>query len=275
MGLIDFFRSSETQTETHSWDLVSHDPTIQPVDALTAALAERIMEHKCRGCPHHYQAWRTRVLGGSAVPASSRDALRAFIRPVFGLPEEPESVAQDHMEGFVAQYLWYFLAMEMTSREAVERIEPPGFKATDPGGDGLVIHRVDEGYLMFRLWEIKKCVGEGSVSSTVGTAYRQLGAKATEYLARYTVIGQELDEKPELANFYGQLIELWVDARREAAAGICVATSQEKVPTRCFTTFGKRFPEFVEPVRLLGMLTAIEDLSCFTRRVRQYIWTGL
>jgi len=274
MGLSELFRSSETQAETHSWHLVSHDPAIQPVDALATALAERIMEHRCRGCPHHYEAWQTRVLGGSAVPESSRDALRAFIKPVFGVPEDSESVSQDHMEGFVAQYLWYFLAMEMPSGEPVQRVEPPGFAATDPGGDGLVIHRIDQGYLMFRLWEIKKRVGQGSVSSTVSRAYRQLGTKATEYLARYTVIGQELDD-PELADFYGQLIDLWVDARPEAAAGVCVATSLDHVPSRCFTTFGRRFPEFVEPIRLRGMLTAVGDFSDFTMRVRQYIWTGL
>jgi hypothetical protein len=274
MGLSEFFRSSETQAETHSWDLVSHDAGIQPVDALAAALAERIMEHRCRGCPHHYEAWQTRVLGGSAMPDSSREALRAFIKPVFGLPEDCESVPQDHMEGFVAQYLWYFLAMEMPTREPVERVEPPGFAATDPGGDGLVIHRVDEGYLMFRLWEIKKCVGEGKVSSTVTRAYRQLGMKATEYLARYTAIGQELGE-PELADFYGQLIDLWVDARPEAAAGVCVATSVGQVPTRCFSTFGQRFPQFVDPVRLRGMLTAVGDFSDLTLRVRQCIWIGL
>jgi len=232
------------------------------------------MEHRCRGCPQHYQAWQTRVLGGSAVSDSSRDALRAFIKPVFGLPEDPESVSQDHTEGFVAQYLWYSLATEMPSGEPVERVEPPGFVGTDPGGDGLVIHRTDEGYLMFRLWEIKKCVGRGKVSSTVSRAYRQLGTKATEYLARYTVIGQELGNT-ELADFYGQLIDLWVDARPEAAAGVCVATSLDQVPTRCFTTFGRRFPEFVYPVRLRGMLTAIDDFSDFTLKVRQCIWTGL
>jgi hypothetical protein len=275
MGLSELFRSSETRTETHSWNLVSHDPTVQPVDALAAALAELIMEHRCRGCGHHYRAWRARVLGGSSVPESSRDALRAFIAPVFGLPEDPASVPQDHMEGFVAQYLWYFLALEMTDREAVERVEPPAFKATDPGGDGLAIHRIGSGRLMFRLWEIKKCAGERArVSSTVSTAYSQLGAKATEYLARYTAIGQEFDD-PELADFYGQLIELWVDARPEAAAGVSVATSKAKVPRRCFTTFGKRFPEFVEPVRLRGMLTAIDDFSHFAVRVRAHIWSGL
>jgi hypothetical protein len=275
MGLSEFFQSSETQADTHSWRLVSHDPTIEPVDALAAGLARRIVKHKCRGCPHHYKAWKARALGGSAMPGSSREALRAYIKPVFGVPEDSESVPRDHMEGAVAQYLWYFLAIDLPSDEPVERVEPAGFAATDPGGDGLIIHRIDEEYLMFRLWEIKKCVGQGRVSSTVSRAYRQLSTRATEYLARYTAIGQEINNNPELAEFYGQLIDLWVDARPEAAAGISVATSQDKVPTRCFTTFGQRFPGFVEPVRLRGMLTAVDDFSDLATKVRQHIWRGL
>jgi hypothetical protein len=179
----------------------------------------------------------------------------------------------DHLEGFVGQMLWYFLYLESPPEELV-RVEPPGFRVTDPGGDALAIHRMQEGYLMFRLWEMKKCTGGSTVSSAVNTAYNQLNAKATEYLARYTAIGQELPD-PELTGFYGQLIELWIEARPEAAAGISVATSLDHIPQRCFTTFGKHFPGFVDPIRLRGMLTAIGDFSAFALKVREFIWTGL
>lgn len=279
MRLSDFFQSSETVAETHSWTLSSHDPTTSPQDALARALAERIMEHQCRGCPHHYQAWKQRIDGGPPPSGASRKALiEAFIGPVFGLPENPDAVPLDHMEGFVSQLLWYFLYLESPPEEIV-RVEPPGFKVTDPGGDALAIHRMQGEYLMFRLWEIKKLTSDprsssSSVSSTVNDAYGQLNAQALEYLARYTAIGQELSE-PELAEFYGQLVDLWLEARKEAAAGVSVATSLCHIPQRCFTTFGKHFPRFVDPVRLRGMLTAIGDFSAFTLRVREYIWKGL
>lgn len=279
MRLSDFFQSSETMSETHTWILASHDPTTSsPQDALAKALAERIMEHQCRGCPHHYQAWKQRVDGGPPPPGASRKALvEAFIEPIFGLPENPDAIPLDHLEGFVSQLLWYFLYLESPPEEIV-RVEPPGFKSTDPGGDALAVHRVQSEYLMFRLWEIKKFTGDpqsgASVSSTVGDAYRQLNSKALEYLARYTVIGQELSE-PELVDFYGQLVDLWLDARREASAGVSVATSLCHIPQRCFTTFGQRFPGFVDPVRLRGMLTAVGDFSAFTEKVREFIWIGL
>ena len=102
----------------------------------------------------------------------------------------------------------------------------------------------------------------------------RVNAKATEYLARYTTIGQEIPDA-ELADFYGQLIDLWIDARPEASAGVSVATCVTRVPTKCFTTFGKHFPKFTEPIRLRGMLTAIQDFPTFASKVREYIWKGL
>jgi len=273
MGLSEFFQLSETRTGTHSWTLVSHDVVTSPPEALANALAEQIVEFQCRGCLHHYQAWKAHVEGVASLADSSRDALKAFFKTVVGLPENPDAVPLDHLEGFVAQLLWYFLSLETPSQEIV-RAEPPGFKVTDPGGDGLIVHRMPAGYLMFRLWEIKKCTGSSKVTSTVNTAYGQLSAQATEYLARYTTIGQELAD-PELKEFYGKLIELWLDASPEASAGVSVTTSKDHVPQRCFTTFGNRFHRFVEPVRLRGMITAISDFHAFALQVRDYIWTGL
>lgn len=279
MRLSDFFQSSETRSDTHTWSLSNHDPTTSsPQDALAEALADRIMEHQCRGCLHHYQAWKQRTGGGPPPSGTSREALsKGLIGPIVGLPENPGAVPLDHLEGYVSQLLWYFLYLESPPEEIV-RVEPPGFKSTDPGGDALAIHRVQGEHLMFRLWEIKKFTGDPesstSVSSTVNTAYGQLTAKALEYLARYTVIGQELSD-PELVDFYGQLVDLWLDARKEAAAGVSIATSLCHVPQQCFTTFGQHFPKFVDPVRLRGMLTAVGDFSAFALKVREFIWKGL
>jgi hypothetical protein len=273
--LSDFFELSETAADTHSWTLVSTDPDFSsPEDELARVLADRIVEHQCRGSPHLYAAWRQRVDEGEPLSDSSRRALaEGFLRPVCGLPEEPEAVSQDHLEGFVGEMLWYFLHLEVPPEEII-RVEPPGFASTDRGGDSLAIHRVQEGYLMFRLWEMKKCVGASTVSSAVNTAYNQLNALALEYLARYATVGQELPHE-ELADFYSRLVDLWIDARPEAAVGVSVATSHNHVPQRCFTTFGNHFPEFVDPLRLRGMLTAISDFSSFSRKVRDHVCGAL
>jgi hypothetical protein len=276
----DLFLSSDTAAETHTWTLVKHDPASFPVaDLLAQMLADKIMKHLCRGCPHHYQAWKQCSSDGSPLPEASQQILKeAFIGPIFGLPENPDAVPTAHLEGFVGQMVWYFLYLESPPEELI-RVEPPGFKATDPGGDSLAIHRINGDYLMFRLWEIKKFAGDptlgtASVSSTISTAYSQLDANALEYLARYTAIGQEVAD-PVLADFYGRLIDYWIEAQKEASVGVSVVTSLCYVPQQCFTTFGDRFPKFVTPVRLRGMLAAIGDFSSFVTTVRNYIWTGL
>jgi hypothetical protein len=278
-GLKSFFESSHRVSSTHSWILAEHDPEASsPRNALAAILASLIVKHRCRGCPQYYQAWKLHVDGGPEVAGSARKALEAFIGSVVGLPDRPDLVPIDHLEGFVSEMVWYFICQELPT-EPIVRIEPPGFRPTDSGGDGLVIHRVPDEYLMFRLWEIKKFVKRDeevstSVSSTVSRAYAQLDARATEYLARHTAIGQELPD-PELAEFYSRLIEYWIDATPEAAAGVSVAISLDQIPRTCFSTFGRRFPRFVEPVRLRGLLTAIGDLSDFALQVRDQVWKGL
>lgn len=271
MELGDFFEPSETIAETHSWILLRHDSDVFRSEILAEILADSIIRLLCRGCPHHYQAWRQCMDSESSLSGASRSFISASIRRGLGLPEEHRS--QNHLEGFIAEYLWYFLSLGAVFCEEVVRIEPPGFAPTDPGGDGLVIHRVSAGYLMFRLWEIKKS-GSALVRDAVNVAYGQLDRKATEYLARYTAIGQELDDV-ELAEFYGQLIDLWVDAMPGAAAGVSVATSLDCAFSECFTTFGERFPRFVDPVRLRGMLTAIGDFSAFAENVRNFVWRAL
>lgn len=274
MELSDFFQSTVTDAGTHSWSLVSHDPTSAPTEALARTLSTKIMEQLCRGCPQHFQAWQAGLDDGSELVGASEATIKAFVNIAFGLPNTPKP--DDHVEGYVAEQLWYFLSLEVSTDEEIVRVEPPGFASTDPGGDGLIIHRLQQGELMFRLWEIKKCAGNSNVSRTVGNAYDQLQSNAIEYLARYTAIGQELpDDDGELADFYGRLTELWIEGHPGAAAGVSVATSSDSVPRRCFSTFGNRFPQFTSPARLRGMLAAIDDFSEFASTVRDYVWTGL
>ncbi len=272
MKLSNFFRQIETAEQTHAWTLIRHDPILTPIYSLAVCLADKIMKDRCIQCPHHYEAWKHRFLSGTQLPPTSYEALsKGFIKPIFGLPTQ--ALSSDHLQGAVSQYLWYFLVLE-SSVEPIRRIERSGFAATDHGGDGMAIHQVPDGDLMFRLWEIKKSTGQSPVSNTVNTAYKQLKTRATEYLARYTAIGQELQDT-ELAEFYGKLIDLWIDASPEASVGVAVATNSTNIPSNCFTTFGTQFPRFTTPNRLRGMLTAIDDFPLFSEKVQQAIWKGL
>jgi len=265
MDLSGFFHESETLLETHSWTLVRHDSDVISIEAIAEMLADGIIKLLCRGRPQHYRAWRQCKDNGMLLSGSSREAIAAFIRQGLGLPEEP--IIQDHLGGFVAEYLWYFLSHEINRVEII-RIEYPRFAPTDHGDDGLIIHRMPDGYLVFRLWEIKKYTGDSLVANTVNTAYRQLNAKATEYLIRYTSIGQEL-ENIELADFYSRLIEIWINAGPSVAAGVSVVTFLRCVTCQCFTHFGNRFQRFTGPVRLQGLLMVIGDFSYFARKVKK------
>lgn len=278
MALADFFAIKETEEGTHRWVLTAHDPAKSPEVLLATTLADRIVQHQCRGAPHLYEAWKAQANEGTMTAGNVNLALRAFLEPVFGPKGQPGAVSTDHLEGYVAEMLWYFLCLEL-SVEMVVRSEPPGFKSTDPGGDALIVHRMDGAMLMFRLWELKKYAPSSSGASTsakptVRRAFTQLDSKALEYLARYTAIGQELDEE-ELAEFYGKLVELWIDGSPQAAAGVSVATSECYVADDCFSEFGDYFPDFLVPNRLRGMLNSVADYSGFVREVQRQVWKGL
>ena len=270
--LQSFIRTTQAK-KTHTWALQMHDPALLNADTLAIRLADRIMELRCRGAVHHLAAWRARAGGGAAPDAVTREALTAFVAPAFGLPAAPAPV--DHIEGFVAEHLWHALMSDGAQNESIVHLESPSFRATSPGGDGLVVHSDAAGALSFRLWELKKCTGGHTVSGTVSKAYRQLDVSAARYLAEYTAVGQRLAD-PQLASLFSQLVELWIRADAKAAAGVAVHTSRVNVPGgQCFTTFGQRFPRFTNPVRLRGLVTAVEDFTLFSSRVRDRIWAGL
>lgn len=275
MNITDFFELVETAERTHRWTLACHEGEHSPIDELARVLAIKIMEHRLR--PLHFQAWESRLNGGEPLSDKIRATILAFTEPAFGNFSEPDSIPVDHLEGLVSQYLWYFICKEVSSETIVKEI-PPGFKSTDPGGDALMIHRLEDGHLRFRLWEIKKLVHRNedattTTNSTIARAYEQLRSNALEYLARYTSIGQELD--PELNDFFGRLVEMWLDATPEASAGVSINTSESCIGPNSFNDFGEKFPEFIDPVRLLGMIAAVEDFGLLSSKVQEYVWKGL
>jgi hypothetical protein len=279
MALTDLFISTFHNNRTHNWILNSHNSQIGTIENLAYALSTEIVRFRCRRCSQHFDSWRNKAENNIPLNKAAKNALRAFLVPTFGDPDHNDMIPNiDHLEGFVGEWLWYFLITENPT-EPIIHIIPPGFKSTDPGGDALIIHRVINDELHFRLWEMKKFAPRATDSkqrlgTTVDKAYSQLNTNALEYLARITATEQELD-CPELENFIGLLPDLWIDASPQAAAGISIATSLSHMSYNCFDDFGQQFPTFTNPIRLLGMLTCIGDFSAFTVKVKEYVWKGL
>ena len=278
-GLSNCFKSIFHSEQTHNWILNHHIFEEVTIDELAQILAKEIVRFRCRRCLQHFDAWVRKVDENVPLPESSKAALRAFLGPTFGTNDNQYATPNiDHLEGFVGEWLWYFFNIEKQS-DAIVHIVIPGFKSTDPGGDGLIIHRLTNGQLLFRLWEMKKFSprAENStqqLSATVRNAYSQLNLKATEYLARITATEQESDDS-EIEEFIGMLPDLWIDSSPQASAGVSIATSLRHASENCFNDFGQQFPRFTNPVRLLGMLTGINDFSALAVKVKENVWKGL
>ncbi len=268
---------NSTICTTHRYTRLDHQDQAVSVDDLAACLADRIMCFRCRGRPSYYEAWRRKVDTGESPKASTlRELGEGFIKGAFGLPDGSATVPDDHLQGLVAQYLWYFVIQEIQMFEPLEDIQPVGFRAIDHGGDSLTLHRINASELRFRLWEIKKATRKARVNSTIRRACRQLVDRALEYLAEFTPVAEHYrGDDPEKAEIYGQLLELWLQNSPKAAAGVSVATSVSKIPKGKLEDLGKHMPGFTQPLRLEGLLNVLGDFEDFAEKVQQHIWKGL
>jgi hypothetical protein len=236
-----------------------------------AIVADDAVKWQCRGAIQHYDAWRAAVAQGIQLSADAKRKLVPFIKPAFGLPSDPPLT--DHLQGHVAEYVWYILAREnVPAGLTLRTIEGPSFLVTAPGGDGLVVHQRDDHVLIFRLWEIKKHDSTGGVSRTVSRALRQLDEKAEEYLAQLTALAGTYD--PDVAQLYAALSDLWLDRDERAGAGVAVSTSDQYLPRRCFGRMHTRFPE-LSVDQLAGLVVALGAFPAFARSVRDRIWSVL
>lgn len=239
------------------------------------SVADGTMRWRCRGARQTYEAWRTAVTSGVALEGKDREKVVPFVQTLFGLPGRARP--DEHARGWLAEYVWYQLSAELDDvPERLIRLEGPSFHATEPGGDGLAVWaRVADGLLAFCIWEIKSHIGAAGISSTVGRAYRQIGTRATEYLAKLTGIEAVARADPALDELYAGLVDLWVDCSDRAGAGVAVVTHAHLAPARCFSTMYHHFPGRTSPGQLQGLVAAIGDFATFTRDVRERVWTPL
>lgn len=249
---------------------LSH-PSTESRRAAVAIVADAAVRWQCRGAVQRYDAWRQAVEDGTRLSEDQSRKLVPFIRPAFGLPTR--ELPTDHLQGHVAEHVWYILAQENLPNDLTLRmIEGPSFSVTTPGGDGLAVYQRNDAVLVFRLWEIKKHESTMHLSRTVARAYTQLDKSADVYLAELTTLAGTYE--PEIAELYAALSDLWIDRDERAGAGVAVSTSDSHLPDRCFGTMHKSFPDFgVEQMH--GLVVSLGDFPAFASAVRDRVWSAL
>lgn len=240
-------------------------------------LAEDAMRIRCGKSPA-LTRWRDRRDGGPPTTGARKAAVEAYARIGFGLPGAPANV--DHLQGHVAELLWNRLIQERSvCRDRRRLVYAHSVKPDplEPGGDGLVVYEIDDGTLVFRLWEIKKHDSQATrVSATIGRASKQLSSRGQEYLAK--LAGPEtVAQAGPLGAFYANIVELWLDGSDQAGAGVSVGTSAQYAPAgpQAFNSIATAFPHFKRPGQVESIVVAVPDFPSFAERVREIVWSGL
>jgi hypothetical protein len=243
-----------------------------PEADLARLLAEHIVLDRVGRRIDLMDTWRAVRDGRDDVDQRLRSVLDELVRPGVGSRDVPRS--RDHLEGFIAEHLWYAVTRGSEDDEPLRHVWGPSFDVTDPGGDGLAIHVDSAQELFFRLWETKKYTGPGDITATGLRAIRQLDREATRYLARFKGLGEEMGEA-DLADFHSVLVDLWLAKDDQAAIGISLASSSSAVNRSCFARMTRRFPHMDAPHQLRGQANGTDDFPAFVDDVVDEIWNGL
>jgi hypothetical protein len=244
------------------------------LDAAAWLVAEEIMQLRCGRARHIFTAWRSAASGQPPADGTDPSLAAAFVQSTFGLP--PDGASEDHAQGYVAEIAWHMLtAEEQAERRAVAHLAVPDPDVTSPGGDGFVIYRNHgRADLAFRLWEIKKRGGSGSVSATINVAYKQLDVNAERYLAKITGQTEVPGLDPDVLDLLADLVPAWKRGDERAGAGVAVAANAQGLPRQAFTTMHQHFPLFAAG-GIEGCLLGLGSLREFALYVRTLLWTGL
>jgi hypothetical protein len=245
------------------------------LDAAAWLVAEEIMGLRCGRARAIFEVWRAAATGG-AIPQGGDPLLaQPFIVPTFGLP--PAGASIEHAQGHVAEITWRMLAKEGdATHRSIVHLARPDADVTSPGADGFVVYRdCAQGNLAFRLWEIKKRDGSGSVSTSIRNAYEQLDVNAERYLAKITGQSEVPNTDAELLQLFADLVPAWKRADPSAGAGVAVAANATALPKRAFTTMHQYFPAFVAAGGIEGCLVGLGSLREFALYVRTLLWSGL
>ena len=269
-------RTPQAKSARCPWHLVGLAQSGRAERAAVAwTVADAIMKERS-GHTKAYDLWRTAAISGSKLTGDDARRVTPFVQPVFGLPPDGNS-AKDHVPGFVGEWLWYLATREENVEgHELALLDPPSWNVTEGGGDGFVVHRTSGGsdtVLMFRLWEIKKFTGVGSINNTITRAATQIAARSEEYLAKISWANK--DKPDDLGLLMSELTELWMRADRRAGAGVSVATDTSSAPTTAFAQVSEHLPRLDRPGQLRGLIMAVDDFTAFAAQVRRYVWSAL
>lgn len=248
---------------------------VERLDAAAWLVAAEIMRLRCGRARGIFDTWLSTATNAQTAGAGDPSLAVPFVEPTFGVP--PDGASLDHTQAYVAEVTWRMLAQEEGADDrTVMHLERPDSDVTSPGADGFVIYRTHpaEG-LAFRLWEIKKREGSGSVSTTIRRAYGQLDLHAERYLAKLTAQSQAPDTDDELVEFLADLVPAWKRADPAAGVGVAVATDAAGLPARAFSTMHAHFPTLAAAGGIEGCLVGLGSLREFTTFVRTILWNGL
>lgn len=245
------------------------------LDAAAWLVAKEIMGLRCGRARAIFDTWHAAATG-QALPQDADPLLaEPFVVPTFGLP--PDGASDQHAQGHVAEITWRMLAKEEgTSQRSIVYLARPDSDVTSPGADGFVVYRrTAQADLAFRLWEIKKRDGSGSISTSIRNAYGQLDLNAERYLAKITGQSEVPDTDTELIDLFADLVPAWKRADPTAGAGVAVAANAAGLPRRAFSTMHEHFPTLVADGGIEGCLVGLGSLREFALYVRTLLWSGL
>lgn len=220
-----------------------------------------------------HELWHSRRLDSddSSVEEGDLQILRAGLLQNIGTPEDP--AADAHLRGLVAETIWHEVVANIDAGLGLPiRVEGHDWSATDPGGDGLSVYARDADSYCFRLWESKHHGADLPVRETVNRACRQVKSRSLSYLARFSLVAQQITDNEALARFYGTLADLWVDCDPAAGVGISVGAGSNVDADDCFdkvtSYFGFDFSQHQAHLHLMG------DFDELAQCVRAEIWKG-
>lgn len=243
------------------------------VDAAAAVLAEGIARRRIGTNARLHTAWQSRRLDPGGDPPESRDRrlLEAGLLQNIGTPGQPSPRKQ--LRGLVAEAIWFEVASDVDAGLGVPvRVEGHDWSVTDPGGDGLTVYRTADSAFCFRLWESKHHGTDRKVRRTVNRACRQVKSRSLSYLSRFSLIAQQITDDEDLARFYGELAERWVDRDPAAGVGVSVGTDSNARISGCFDRVTSYFE--LELGQHQAQLHLMADFSELADRVRDEIWKG-
>lgn len=274
MPLYPHFTPATPAATGFTWIKLDHTNPGQ--EALLAdELAELIMRGKLQGMAHIFNSWLTKRNQNLAIPQPHISALEGIISICIGTQAVPKP--DDHRQGWVAEHLWYFLVNGSYPSVNLVRIFDVGISSTDPGGDGLVIHRKLDGSLYYRLWELKKVAGSATttVDQTISKAAGQLSANGVKYISRYVIQNQNQVMSVDEKNFLNEMIECWLSSDPRASVGIATISATAKLTSPNFNPLTSTFTAFAAQGSLEGRTIAIQNFDNFCDLVCRSIWKGI